>query len=80
MTRPSQLAQDNVRGSDFRGLKLGWMKAVRAYHLWSLMDNFEWTEGYTQRFGIIVDFEQGQRRIIKDSGSWYARVAMANRL
>jgi beta-glucosidase len=54
---------------------------VRAYHLWSLLDNFEWAEGYTQRFGIIfVDFERDRQRMIKESGHWYAQVARANRL
>jgi beta-glucosidase len=54
---------------------------VRAYHLWSLLDNFEWADGYAQRFGIVfVDFEQGQKRMIKDSGHWYAQVAATNRV
>jgi beta-glucosidase len=54
---------------------------VRAYHCWSLMDNFEWAEGYSQRFGLTyVDFENGQRRTVKDSGLWYANVARTNQV
>ena len=52
---------------------------VRAYHHWSLLDNFEWSEGFTQRFGLIhVDFEHGQKRTPKDSAAWYAKVVAAN--
>jgi len=54
---------------------------IRGYHCWSLLDNFEWAQGYSQRFGLVhVDFAQGQRRTVKDSGRWYAEVAAANRV
>ena len=54
---------------------------VRGYHAWSLLDNFEWAWGYQQRFGLVyVDFANAQRRIVKDSGLWYGRVAGANRI
>jgi beta-glucosidase len=47
---------------------------LAGYFAWSLLDNFEWAEGYDPRFGIVyVDFAT-QRRIIKDSGHRYADV------
>ncbi|MFZ0663621.1 MAG: GH1 family beta-glucosidase [Acidobacteriaceae bacterium] len=53
---------------------------VRGYHAWSLLDNFEWAEGYSQRFGLTyIDFRD-LRRTVKDSGQWYGRVAAARRL
>jgi beta-glucosidase len=53
---------------------------VRGYHAWSLMDNFEWSEGFSQRFGLAyVDFNT-QQRTIKESGRWYGKVAAENRV
>ena len=51
---------------------------VRSYHVRSLMDGFEWAEGFSQRFGLAwVDFETGDRRL-KESGQWYSEVAANN--
>jgi beta-glucosidase len=51
---------------------------VRGYHAWSILDNFEWAEGFTQRFGLVyIDF-QTQRRYMKDSAKWYTNVAATN--
>ena len=47
---------------------------LRGYFLWSLLDNFEWAEGYRKRFGLFfVDYET-QRRVPKDSAYWYKQV------
>jgi beta-glucosidase len=44
---------------------------ISGYLVWTLMDNFEWAEGYHPRFGLVhVDFKT-QQRIIKDSGLWF---------
>jgi len=48
---------------------------VRAYHAWSLLDNFEWTDGYSQRYGLTYIDYRNQKRTIKDSGLWYGRLA-----
>jgi beta-glucosidase len=48
---------------------------VRGYFAWSLMDNFEWSYGYSKRFGIIrVDYDTLERTW-KDSAHWYRRLA-----
>jgi beta-glucosidase len=47
---------------------------VRGYYVWSLLDNFEWAEGYTPRFGITYVDYATQARMLKDSAKWYQTV------
>ena len=42
------------------------------YFVWSLMDNYEWSEGYAKRFGMVYIDYPTQRRVIKESGYWYS--------
>jgi beta-glucosidase len=77
---------DDRRTAFFKGILAELARAiadgarVRAFHAWSLMDNFEWTDGYSQRYGLTyVDFRD-QKRTVKDSGLWYGRVSASNRL
>ena len=52
---------------------------VRGYFVWSLLDNFEWADGYSKRFGIVyVDYET-QQRIPKASALWYRDLLEAAR-
>ncbi|XP_031381639.1 beta-glucosidase 42 [Punica granatum] len=47
---------------------------VRGYFAWSLLDNFEWAQGYTKRFGLIyVDYKNGLSRHPKSSAYWFLR-------
>ncbi len=51
---------------------------VSGYFQWSLMDNYEWNKGYSERFGLVyVDFET-QERIWKDSAFWYRDIIKNN--
>ena len=51
---------------------------LKGYFCWSLVDNFEWAEGYAKRFGLAyVDFGT-QQRILKDSGEFFASVTARN--
>jgi beta-glucosidase len=53
---------------------------LKGYFHWSLMDNFEWSCGYTRRFGLIFVDYQTQQRIPKQSFRWYQKVIQANRV
>lgn len=51
---------------------------LKGYFQWSLMDNFEWAEGYNERFGMVyVDYPTGNR-ILKDSAYWYKDIIANN--
>jgi len=53
---------------------------LRGYFVWSLMDNFEWAEGYSKRFGLVYVDYRTQERIPKRSARWFAEVIAANAL
>lgn len=70
-----KILEDDFRARYFQDYILEMAKAytldnvdVRGYMAWSLLDNFEWAEGFETRFGVTyVDYENGQRRIPKKS-------------
>jgi beta-glucosidase len=45
---------------------------VQGYFIWSFTDNFEWSEGFMPRFGLVYINYKNQKRIVKSSGKWYA--------
>ncbi len=51
---------------------------VKGYLHWSFLDNFEWSAGYGERFGMVYVDYKTQRRILKDSAKWYAEVIRRN--
>lgn len=70
---------------DFLARYLGCLKEaigegidVRGYFHWSLLDNFEWHSGYSQRFGMIYVDYRNQKRIWKDSAFWYQKMIREN--
>jgi beta-glucosidase len=53
---------------------------LRGYMVWSFLDNFEWAEGYSKRFGLVFVEYGTQRRVPKSSARWYAGVIRSNGL
>ncbi len=51
---------------------------LRGYFYWSLMDNFEWSKGYSERFGLIYVDYQTRQRTLKDSAYWYGDIIREN--
>jgi beta-glucosidase len=47
---------------------------LRGYYAWSFLDNFEWAEGYSKRFGLVFVDYRTQERIPKRSAQWYAQL------
>ncbi|MEU4382579.1 GH1 family beta-glucosidase [Micromonospora echinofusca] len=53
---------------------------LESYHVWSLLDNFEWDAGYDERWGLVYVDYQTQQRVLKRSAHWYRQVIAANGL
>ena len=51
---------------------------VRGYFAWSLMDNFEWERGYSERFGLVYTDYATQARHVKASARWYTATMAQN--
>ena len=76
---PDELRTNYLRthfAAAYRAIQAG--VPLAGYFVWSLLDNFEWAFGYSQRFGIVyVDYET-QKRTLKDSAKWYKSVIRKN--
>lgn len=77
----------DVHRAEFILKHLGWLHEsiedgadIRGYFHWSLFDNFEWSEGYWPKFGLIAVNRTNQERTIRDSAKLYGRIAKANGL
>jgi beta-glucosidase len=87
-------ASANTRGEVFDADRIMFLRAYLAnlqravkegypvvgYFPWSLLDNFEWAEGYSKRFGFVRTDYTSQQRIPKLSYYWYQQVIKGNRL
>lgn len=51
---------------------------VKGYFAWSILDNFEWAEGFKERFGMVFVDYPTQKRIVKDSANWYHSIIESN--
>jgi beta-glucosidase len=77
----SEALHDNFRIDFYKGYIQSAIDAMttdgvdlRGYFAWSLMDNFEWADGYSTRFGMTyVDYANNQKRYMKDSLFWYTQ-------
>ncbi|KAL2989610.1 hypothetical protein AAZX31_11G147500 [Glycine max] len=79
-----EMLDDKLRVRYFKGYLASVAQAikdgadVRGYFAWSLLDNFEWAQGYTKRFGLVyVDYKNGLSRHPKSSAYWFSRFLKA---
>lgn len=83
---PDGKIEDKDRIEYLKGHFIEAHKAIEAgvkldgYYIWSLMDNFEWSYGYSKKFGIIYVNPETNERILKDSAKWYSNVIKENGL
>ncbi|KAJ6324987.1 hypothetical protein OIU76_012135 [Salix suchowensis] len=75
-----EVLDDKLRVRYFKGYLASVAQAikdgvqVKGYFAWSLLDNFEWAQGYTKRFGLVyVDYKNGLSRHPKSSAYWFLR-------
>jgi beta-glucosidase len=75
----SEAIHDDFRINNYKTYLRAMNEAMKAgvnlhgYFSWSLLDNFEWSDGYSVRFGMVyVDYQNNQKRYIKDSAIWYS--------
>ncbi|KAF0095509.1 MAG: beta-glucosidase [Puniceicoccaceae bacterium 5H] len=84
MVSPDKKVEDGSRKEFIRGYVGGVKRALSegvnfaGYFYWSLMDNFEWAEGYSQRFGLVHVNYQTFERIPKESSKFYSEIIRTN--